>query len=952
MEKDDFLIEKIIYLDLKHNINILLQEIKTTFLNYTFFTLEHCSKDENDINNRESIRYAFSTLRKLAIRISKNTENLIKIFNELPKQLENLEIFYNNLLEINVLSNIISTQLSFLQRKINYILDCYPIYFPTVTLYRTKQELKSYEWLKGLVVSFMNYLHFNIFNKAKILETKIQTYTNNTDIKDHKNKLNFTDVIFNWSSNNINMFIEKSILESDKNDLLLIDSSYFIINRHSLWINMLHEALHYLINLEYRNVDFESSNEFVKKYFDIKKDLLIKLEYTIIKQNLSIDIKAIAQVYDDIFIDSYLTKIFGMEYYLPLFNSLIFSQFKLDSDINLYEPRNDLIWLRLIISLEFIKDKSFLEIKDKLKYFLLHKYKETIIKNSPQKSKEFLFTDIKIYRIITKSMELLFKNLNEKIGFNNYLKASNSKNSDNNNSTNNYPLNILHNYLIAQRFLIHEIIEKAKKFNFEQLLDNEQFNRFSFKEGRITTNFLNLLDFVDFTDIDYNELIRNIDENARNITKSESKNSIISFLQETTKFRLLKISFLKMRFDNDSFSYSNIYNFIEKDNVYKNFTFLNFGAYNLVNYELLGNLKDKNFEDHHDNYFNKVFHKINNIISICNERGNSNQTNNSEQNSNQQRNIFYYKYEIVGHIIYHFNYNLFNTINESNIKKFYKKLLSDILSENNNYNDIDNQLIGFFDKNDIIINIELTLDKEYKEIYKELLSPNFKSKFYYNLFHTIITVGGKETNLTHEVIKLLIKKDEIDSYDCNSVKEYLIGYFANFEFLVIQTSTWADFIILLGFKLNNDGKLYELLENLKNNLHYNLLFKKTVTNVTIKNIKDKNKIELPVPQIFLRYSSKIPTYCKNNALETIIKTLTETNAYTNWNLYKSFGIYDLTLIPTNKNDKIDYNTLTNILEKLAKVKISKEEKNNKSDIKCDKKLPVLTDIQMRLFTKG
>jgi len=446
--------------NLKKNLDILNKEILVTITNYHYFSNTNPEISNESITtgkSRASLSATFINLKKLVNLIENLSDKLNVLYKDLEELIENAKKIQNNNYHINIdiLQNIFYVKkrlsenaelLHFLQKKMNYLLDSYPVYYPTLSFYRTKQEVKTYEWLKRISSSFLQSAIANNLPNAKI------------------STIDSSNVVINWSANDENYFLPIG-LNNENEPIILFDGSYYLINKQSLWIILFHESLHFFLNYIFHYYNNENPSEhydnFYKKYHKLKQNAMETI-YEGRKSGLvKIDLGKIENLFDEIMCDSILTNLYKEKYYNPLLSELICSPTK-NIEMSLLEPLHNHYWTRLYVAAHFLKTN---EKQETLNF--LETYQNTLVEKGSNAFFDQVISDKKIAKILLEYAEYIS---NKVFKFNN-----NSEHIDN----------------VTQFYLksVGKISNNCKSFNYT--------DDFSFKEGRIVSGILSLCDYFD-----------------------------------------------------------------------------------------------------------------------------------------------------------------------------------------------------------------------------------------------------------------------------------------------------------------------------------------------------------------------------------------------------------------------------------------------------------------------
>jgi len=493
---------------LNKNINILSQEVYVTVNNFYHFSK---GKDSHNSKNhdRATLSTSFSKLQKLVDILLNRIYSLhlmeketIELINKLKNNnFPNLDSSQNKIKDndtngiiVDILQGFLNIKrslsknaelLHFLQKKMSYLLDSYPVYYPTLSFYRTKQEVKNYEWLKKISSEFLNKTLKEIF--------KINKYN-----------IDESNIVINWSANDENTFLpegyENELIAKNfenENPLILFDGSYFLINRPTLWIILFHECLHYTLHFLYSNKSSHNKEDqanFLEWYYKLKNNALQTLEQGHTTKFLKGDLLKAENLFDEIFCDSILTYLYDTKYFYPLFGELLCSPIdnNYKSVLEAIENHN---WIRLYVSAHFLNDEK--SKTNALKF--LNKYQKSLEYKGNWHLFDFLESDERVANVLINYADYLVKTLITKKALKGDL--------------------FLDNWGKVYLNVIEKVVDK---------INNEDFQ---IKEGRMISSSLNLLDFPDYY-----------------IQEKEIEEH---FINSVEKYPLVKIVYIKTRFDND-----------------------------------------------------------------------------------------------------------------------------------------------------------------------------------------------------------------------------------------------------------------------------------------------------------------------------------------------------------------------------------------------------------------
>ncbi len=251
----------------------------------------------------KDFEYSCNIILDIDIDKIKNS-NEVKYDN--PFENISCENFYPELVHVISRKDVILEKLDFMQKKIVSIIESFPGYYPSPKESSIKDATKIHLFMETLVQEFKRSVE-NSFS----LDTK-------------EKKCIDADVYLYWDFLQGVRFVNKS-------KKLIINTDSFLPYRQSHWIILFHEVFHYMIE-NHQNTPSDDVDDILSVISKLLHKEIEDIEIAMYEVGLirySIDSNLLV----DIFIDSLLTYIFGINYLLPMSIKL----FALDEE-NFYTP--------------------------------------------------------------------------------------------------------------------------------------------------------------------------------------------------------------------------------------------------------------------------------------------------------------------------------------------------------------------------------------------------------------------------------------------------------------------------------------------------------------------------------------------------------------------------------------------------------------------------------------
>ena len=369
---------------MEDRIYIICQEFLHLYLIYSFF------KTNQPCLRASSLRKVFDNLSPIIDDIKEEFKQLQELrSNGIPTLREKIEneespIFelYETYKKHGRLLEQILTYFDFFSKKASYTLEAFPPYYPSPAIFRARQELKVYTALEKMAESYLRFINQKIFHLDSNLKFKAHVY---------------------WEDRSANQFLPsyeraKTIREKDQIDFYF-RGSYYMVNHHSLWPILAHEALHFLLNWAKAN-DFKKSS-FFNTYSELQADFLEKMGLLQERMAIELNIEFLKNLFTDAVCDGLLSYVLGKPYFLAIWRAL-FCFDELNYPIHLVTAW----WPRLKISVEQIRtSKGNFEVFNKA----LVDFHKSIEENIGSSFVSICcYTEVKISEVLNEYLTFLF----------------------------------------------------------------------------------------------------------------------------------------------------------------------------------------------------------------------------------------------------------------------------------------------------------------------------------------------------------------------------------------------------------------------------------------------------------------------------------------------------------------------------------------------------------------
>ena len=566
--------------ELRFRTSIVAKELFNLSCIVNFFAFKHGEIKSRKSRSRKE--ESISPLREIIFLANKELKGIFALL-ELDSDIEYgglCEIFFRCYERIVLINNKLENTLkllSFLQKKIKYILEATPPYSPAPTIFRDRQESKFYEALEKIV----DYT----FSCLGVKDTKVSIY---------------------WETNIENTFLDLDVFSDQDEINFLFEGSFFIVNQPSMWPLVIHESVHYYLNKFCFKKVVKSSLKDIRKCID---KICYEIYGLVNRYNYSATF--IRNIIIDCFVDSVLTILLGPLYILLLWRILFAYD---ETCYHLCIPLKRAWYIRLLIPILIYKNLKQQNIVPLLK----------IKKNSCLFKRESLFNIFKFDLMIDNFVETL-KKLQEVYIKNCYRPDQADMRK------------YIEEYIssrVAEKFLKLFKEQKEKLQQISQKIEEDFFslqNLFSFENYDYKNNNLNKFTLLNLTLSQYvNEKLlsasNNIDEplcegrintlfykiirdisDCRDEKKKEifdlmnvvpnrkisaQQGFLINLCKKLKDLPVILLSFIKFRSDSD-IDWNILTQFIEefKTNNSAHFWFYDLGAFNLVAADI--NFRDK-----------------------------------------------------------------------------------------------------------------------------------------------------------------------------------------------------------------------------------------------------------------------------------------------------------------------------------------------------------------------
>ena len=307
MSTSDFLFK-----DLNQRYKILKREFNHYSRIQRFF-------ETDQVHSHSQMRQAIS---KLNFGLIKEEINHIgELINDIEEYKDDYHKFFRLFLGAdNKIKNIMAL-IGFLETKISYILDCFPPYYPSPSISRSRQEYGCYQWLKIFLDDYCRFFDHKLFD-AQSSSSEGDTYQDRVHVY--------------WQFDQENIYLDHIfyLVEGERQkkkcidkipSLLLFKGSFFLVNMPSLWPLLTHEALHFLVaRYKYCGVEINekgvlSPPEFVRLVEKVK--LICREAFKLMDLGKKGSFH-FGSIFEDVCVDAVCCHLLGTAYFDALFRLL------------------------------------------------------------------------------------------------------------------------------------------------------------------------------------------------------------------------------------------------------------------------------------------------------------------------------------------------------------------------------------------------------------------------------------------------------------------------------------------------------------------------------------------------------------------------------------------------------------------------------------------------------
>ena len=852
----NLLVEEIIHIQeifnyfcVENNLNFSPKTLRGAFCNLNkLFNKDQRSKNGLINDNLRNIEYNLRKVNKIfTVLINKVCSKDISYFKgkSIFYDLKELFTYY---FEIGFSSQNLIKILNFIQKKVNSLLNAFPGYYPSPQVSSIREYLKTHYFIESYVENIL----------------KVTTSLNY-----HRELQNNFNIYFFWD------FEESVEFYEDMENNMILNSDPYFPSKQFYWILLFHEVLHYLTDFvneklvtgKSKELNFIEKNllDFYKELKALPSDIasLIILSFQEEAKDF-ID----TSIFLDIAIDSILTYMFGLSYFLPSLLNLIFYDEK-----SLYQKSSNFWILRTLVPMYFLTLKRYPHYK--LNNYIINAYKLFVAYYMNIKLSMFPKLEEKSYKLIISIASLITSEienfLRKKEKLINYLEKE-FKKSD-----------LINSYLENQ----NDILNFLGKFidDKKQMIDNGNIIDTSIpevKEGRKLCSLLNFL---------------SLDKHI--IRKDSFKDKI-----NQKNIRTFSICYYKIRCDKDK--EKNFFKFFFSDQELNNFNFfVNFGPFSALFIKSNDSPKLSDLPK-----FREGFNLESLSLKIDNVLGTGNNNFKSRKSFSETLKCKGYKYFKRKHYLNVLDKNIledfFKNLKKFNMdENFLKYYIDDITKIKNSNIDIlilikyqlslpnqstgKNVLESFLWKFDNFIKIfldsKIYVDHHIENILREF---NYMHTISYEWFDicTFIGLELKNSNLINPILDKILEK----------IKEIFIQKLSEEKFLFNIIKTETDIFLSPKF-IKTNIPCYLPIIQLK---------------VSSKYIKNKGY--------------------DRNLEKHIFNTLEKFNLKEKYTVKKLFGIRDFILIPKKNKEINFIKNLFNLIASLGELELTEEDNKPFSDI--------------------